>query len=184
MNYKNYFLILFVSLSVLSCKSDDDNAEEPSFLLTETNLAGNYNHTYFMSTKTVNGTFQGLPVTVTTTVTADTYDGELTIDANGTFDTSGAFRKITNKTDGTTTTNNEDIIILNDDGTFSLDANTSTIIFTGFNVPADPDDPNSFDNGIYSFSVFNENEIRLVQEYTVEVNDETTDYLVEIRFTR
>lgn len=177
MNYKNYFLILFVSLTVLSCKNDDDDAPA-SFLLTQENLAGNYDHTYFASTKVVNGFFQGAPVTLTTTVGADTYEGTLEISANGTFDTSGTFRKIiTEELAGGVPNTTETTRVLGEDGTYSLDANTQSIDFDGFN-------PINFDNGTYVFSLFNENEIRLTQEYTVEVGDETTDYMVEIRFVR
>ncbi|MBL4663748.1 MAG: hypothetical protein JKY22_09405 [Flavobacteriaceae bacterium] len=170
-------LLIFISiLTLVSCKKDDGGGED-SFLLSVENLIGSYDHTFFESNKVINGVFQGFPVTVTTTTTADTYDGEITFLEDGTFTTSGAFRKIITMTDGTNTTLTEVIRVLGESGSFTLDANEQTITLSGF-------DSDNFDNGTYIFIVFNENEIRLMQEYREETGDETTEYSVEIRFRR
>jgi hypothetical protein len=130
MKYKNYFLILFVSLTVLSCKKNDDDAPA-SFLLSQENLAGNYDLTFFGGNSEANSTFQGLPVTVTTTITADTYQTDVIFTAGGAVSIDGEFRTMTTITNGTQTETDTEIQVVNENGTYSLDANTQVLTMCG-----------------------------------------------------
>lgn len=175
MKISKILLVLFVSISVLSCKKDDDNTPEP-FVLNNTNIAGTHDLTYFTSSSETTITVQGVPLTVTTSTTADTYQATITFTAAGTYTLAGEFRTITTTTPGSTDPDIE-ILVWSETGTFQVNSNAQTLVLT--------ETGSTGDNLINMVTLFNETELRVTSEETyTEPNGGITTNMAELRFVR
>ena len=81
MKISKILLVLFVAVSVLSCKNDDDGVA--AFVLSNANIAGTHDLTFFTSNRMITGDVGGQTITVTTNTTADTYQTEVTFTEAG-----------------------------------------------------------------------------------------------------
>ena len=70
MKFSKILFLLVLTLSVISCKNNDDDTA--AFNLSNANVAGTHDLTYFTSNVTTTGSIGGQPITVTTNTTADT----------------------------------------------------------------------------------------------------------------
>jgi len=161
-----------LTISIVSCKSDDDG-DSNAYLLTNANLAGNYNIT--MLTFNIDQVFEfnGVPVTSNTTGVGDTFQVDFVFNENGTYTAQGQYRIVTNITVGGNTETDSEIIVLNENGSFQLNANNEKITFDG-----------DFADGTFDVSLFNQNEIRLTQTTSEVTSDGSIDTQAEIRMVR
>ena len=124
MKISKILLVLFVAVSVLSCKNDDDSVV--AFLLNNTNIAGTHDLTFFTSNVMITGDVGGQTITVTTNTTADTYQAEVTFTEAGTYTLSGEFRTTTTSSLGTPPV--VEIIVLNETGTYQVNDAAKTLV--------------------------------------------------------
>ncbi|GHC45377.1 hypothetical protein [Ulvibacter litoralis] len=161
--------VLFVALSIVSCKSDDDGANE--FVYNKANLEGTYSLNYFVSTEVETTIINGYEVATTTTSTGDTFQVDFIFSENGTYTVDGEFRETyTVVVNGETTEEDSQIIVIsNETAGYSVSASTSLLILDG---------------ETYQVTVFNENELQLRLEEASSSNGDTYLYTEELRFTR
>lgn len=176
MKISKILLILVLALSVVSCKKNDDNTVE-AFVLNNANIAGTHDLTYFTASSETTITVQGIPLTVTTSTTADTYQATITFTEAGAYTLDGEFRTITTITPGGGTPLIQ-IVTWNETGTFQANSNAQTIVLTETgSAPGD--------ELINMVTLFNETEFRVTSEETyTEPNGGTTTDMAELRFVR
>jgi hypothetical protein len=174
MKFSKILLLLVIAVSIVSCKSDDDGAVP--FNLSNANIAGTHDLTYFTASQVITGTVGGSPVTITSNTTADTYLAQVTFTEAGTYTLSGQFRTITTFSDGRP--QELDIIVLdNNTGTYQLNeaAQTLVLIDQGGSLS---------DSDINTVTLFNETELRITfGETYIEDGDEYVE-MQELRFVR
>ncbi len=174
MKLSKILLILFVSVSVLSCKKDDDS--KTSYTLNNANLAGDYDITYLKADVDQVVEINGVPVTSTIRAVGSVFQATVSFTENGTYTASGNYLLTTTVTAGGNSETDEEIITLDDSGTYSVDANSETISLSGATDIGD---------GTYEVTLFNEDEIRFVLEDSYSDTDgNTTDIRSEYRFRR
>jgi len=170
MKLSKILLILFVSVSVLSCKKDDDG--ESKFVLSNENVAGEHDLVFFKSTIVETTNVNGLDVVSTITSTGDTFDVEFDFNANGTYTASGLYR-IVSKTVVNGETTDEDAYIETIDisnGTFSATSSSSVMILDG---------------EAYEVTLFDRDELRIKYEDLItQQNGDTEMTTIEARFVR
>lgn len=176
MKLKNYLFIFVATLALVSCKSDDDNNQDTTFLLNSTNLAGTYELTFLESIEEETFLVNNVPVESRITTVGDTFQVDFVVNANGTFSTSGEYRStettVVGQADPVIDT---EIILLNETGTYVLNANNETLSLTSTG------DNESIQ---YSITTFNENEVRLLYEFSEIVNDLPYSTSTEIHLRR
>lgn len=167
-------LIFILTISVLSCKKDD-NGGVTAFLLTNENLAGIHALTFLSII--IDQTFEinGIPVTSHTTAVGDTFQVLFIFTENGTYTAEGEFRITTTTTVAGQTQTETEIIVLDDNGTYQLNTNAQTITING---------GGEFGSGVFDVTLFNETEFRLTQEMSDDSNNIITDTQSELRFIR
>ena len=147
-------LVLLVATTFIGCKSDDDNN---SFLLNAENIAGTYGISLLESSTNTTAEIAGIPVTATATVVGDTFQVDVTFNADGTYVAEGQYRITTTVTaDGMTETDTE-IIVLDETGSYTVNANNETISF---------DASTDFPSGVFNVTTFTENQLTLEQEFS------------------
>jgi len=167
-------LIFLLATSLLSCKKDDD-ANITVFLLSNKNLAGTHALTFLSVVIDQTFDINGIPVTSQTTVVGDTFQVLFIFAENGTYTAEGEFRiTVTTTVLGETRTETE-IIVLDENGTYQLNANAQTITIDG---------GGEYSNGTFDVVLFNETEFRITQELTDDSNNIITDTQSELRFVR
>lgn len=167
-------LIVLLVISVLSCKKDDDGSITV-FLLNNENLAGTHALTFLSVVIDQTFDINGIPVTSHTTVVGDTFQVLFVFAVNGTYTAEGEFRvTITTTVAGQSETETE-IVVLDENGTYQLNANAQTITIDG---------GGEFGNGTFDVILFNETEFRITQELTDDSNNIITDTDTELRFVR
>lgn len=124
-----YALALFISISIVSCGSDDDS---PSYELSTANIAGTHEMIAYESDSSTATIFNGSP----TVLESKTIEGETFTSATLAFSTSsytltGSYVQKTETVTTEETTNESAVKILNESGTFSLDTDDKTITFNG-----------------------------------------------------
>ncbi|MDX1462586.1 MAG: hypothetical protein R3359_05980 [Marinirhabdus sp.] len=172
---KTLLIAFLATATLISCKNDDDNNDD--FLLNNTNLAGTYDLTFLRADGTTTVEVQGIPVTATTESVGDTFQVTMDFNDNGTFVLDGQYRLVTTVTAaGQTETDSEILVIDNETGNYAIDANAQTITFSNTNQEG-------FD-AVWDVTLFNQSEVRLVNE-TSETNGQGTVMITtEIRFVR
>jgi len=174
MKLAKLFFFFLLTLSIVSCKKDDDSTEQ--FLLTKANLAGSHSLTYF--TVNIDQIFEinGIPTPSNISIIGDTFQVIFVFNENGTYTSSGQYRIVTTTTVGGNSETDSEIIVLDNSGTYQLDANTQTITFGGGN--------GNLGNGVFNVDLFNSSNIYLTQSLSQNINTIPTDSQTEIRFAR
>ncbi|MBX2828106.1 MAG: hypothetical protein KTR22_08080 [Flavobacteriaceae bacterium] len=173
MNYKKLLFILAITLTVVSCKKDDDG--DSTFLLSNENIAGTYDMTYFTVDIVTTTEVQGIPVTANTDIVGDTFQVVLVMNENGSLTIEGEYRVTTTVEVGGVSETDTEILVLDDSGTYSIDANNQTITISGLD---------GFEVGTYEVTQFTQSEIRMVEMLTEETQTESSDITTEMRFVR
>ena len=114
----------------------------------------------------------GISFTVPSTSEGSVFEVDTSFNENGTYTLSGHFL-LTTTIEGSETT--EDIIVLDENGTFQLNDAAKTITITS---------TEELLNGTFDVVLFTENELRMTNEETTIDGSITTDSVIEIRFTR
>ena len=174
MKLSKILLILILAATVVSCnKKDDDGAK--SFNLSLANLAGTYDLTFLnVSIESVQEV-SGIPVTSTVIAVGSVFDVDVVFTENGTYTAEGTYLLTTTVTVGGQTEVDEEIFVIDENGTFSLDANSETIQMSGAGDLA---------NGTLDVSLFSETQLRLTQEESTTTGDVMSDLMSEYRFVR
>ena len=127
-NLKKILFILMAVVTLVACKSDDDN-NEPTFLFSNTNLAGSHDLTFLNVNAEITDDVAGIPFTVLVTGNGNTFQTTMNFMANGTFVIDGEFAIATETTaDGTTTPGSIIIDLDNETGTYNIGTNANTKI--------------------------------------------------------
>ena len=168
-------IILFLlAVSVLSCSNDDDGGDEP-FVLNLTNLAGTYALNFFNVDLQQTIEFQGIPITSTTEIVGDTFQVELILNENGTYAIEGEYRITATTTVAGETETVSEIVTVDDSGNFVLDNDLETLTINSTNPLL---------NDVYQISLFNETQLNLIQEISLEEDGVTSELTSEQRYTR
>jgi hypothetical protein len=168
---KKIFLFSFIFL-MFACKSDDEGNQ---FLLSYENLAGLYDLVYLNGNIETTIEIQGIPVTAVTIIEGSTFQVDATFNQNGTYSLEGEYLVTITTTAGGSTETDSEIIVVDDTGTFQIDANEQTITITSSVDELD---------GTFDVTLFNENQLRLVQEESYTEGDASIDSIIEVRFVR
>lgn len=173
MNLSKILLVLFLSLSIVSCKNNDDDTV--LFVLSNTNLAGTHALTFFNVNLDQAFEINGIPVTSNTTVVGDTFQVTAVFGDNGTYTIAGQYRIVTTVTVAGMSETDTEIIVLDENGTYQISSNAETLTLSGLNDLGD---------GVFNVEVFNANELRLTQMISETAGGVTSDTTTELRFTR
>jgi len=165
-----YLFALLLIVSLASCNSDDDS--DTPYLLTSENFAGIYNFTFLFANNETTIEIGGVPQTIPSTSEGSVFEVEAIFNQNGTFSIVGQFLLTTTITGSDP---DEDIILLDENGTFQLNDSTKTIIISG---------AQELLNGTFNVTLFTENEIRMTKEETIVDGNITTDLVIELRFVK
>jgi hypothetical protein len=174
------FLILCIAVSITSCSSDDEN----SFELTAENFVSVYALTDYESdiTETATSSSGDVSTLSETEKEGDTYDTEVTLNADNTYTIDGSFR-IGSKTDNETET--FQTIILETTGTYSLNIISKTITLTE-TVTEEAVKGAGLVVGTFDIISFNENKLELEQTTTTaaSVGTNSISTVTEVTLTR
>ena len=168
---RKLFIISFVFL-IFACKSDDEGNQ---YLLSYENVAGLYNLVYLNGNIDTTVEVQGIPVTAVTTIVGDTFQVDATFNQNGTYSLEGEYRVTITTTAGGNTETDTEIVVIDDTGTYQIDANEQMITITS--------NLEEFD-GSFDVTLFNETQLRMVQEESTEADGAQIDSIIEMRFVR
>ena len=169
--YRKLIVFSFILL-LFACKSDDDGDQ---FLLTYANLSGVYDMVHFSGNIETTVEIQGIPVTAVTTIVGDTFQVDATFNQNGTYSIEGEYRVTITTTAGGNTETDTEIVVVDDSGTYQIDANDQTITITS--------DVDEF-NGTFDITLFNQTQLRIVKEESSIIDGSTVDSIIELRFVR
>jgi len=173
MKISKILLVLFVSISVLSCKKDDDG--DNSFLLSSANLAGTYSISSLNADTTITTVLAGIPISVVTNSVGSVFQIDIIFSDAGTYTVNGQYLLTSTTTgDGQTTTNSE-IIVLDETGSYQIDANAQTITFDG---------NSSLGSGALSISEFTQTQVRMMQSISESNNGITVESVTDILLVR
>ena len=174
MNLVKKIFVVMMIVSLAACKSDDDGAAQ--FLLTIDNLVGNHDITSYESYEEDTYIINNVPVVSTITTIGDTFQVTLKLNADQTYLLAGQFRITETTVVGNETLIDTEILVLNETGTFTVNANDLTITLI---------DGLGGDSQTWDVSLFNETQMNLTfQEAGNLDNDGTFEYNEEIRFIR
>jgi hypothetical protein len=177
MKISKILLVLFVAVSVLSCKKDD-GGDAVVYTLSSTNFADIYSLNFLEIRVSETVTFSnGTTSTSTTTTVGSVFqDAKFTMDADGTYTTEGLFNTVQTVVlaDGTTVV--DPIIIENamGSGTYNLNVASNILILT---------DENN-DVTIYEITLYSETEMRLFSESEFTLGNSAITSTSELRFSR
>ncbi len=168
-------LILFVAISLNSCS--DNGANEPSYILSNENIAGTYNFSSLVLDTTISTTTNGVTFDVgTRNDVGDTFQVNFDLTANGTFTILGALRivSVTRFVSGDKIDETK-IVNIDGSGNYTIDTVENTITFSG---------DNEYIKGTLNFEVFNETTFVLSQAETVKEGSNTLDILTKMTLVR
>lgn len=174
MKLSKILLILILAATVVSCNKKDDDGDG-GFTLSLANLAGTYDLTFLNVTIESVQEVAGIPVTSTVTAVGSVFQVEVIFTENGTYSAEGQYLLTTTVTVGGQTETDEEIFVINENGTYTLDANSETIQMSG---------AGDFANGTLDITLFNETQLRLSQEESIDTGDVMSDIMSEYRFVR
>lgn len=175
MKLSKTLLILVLALSVFSCNKNDDDGET-SFLLNRENLAGTHALT-FLTVDIVEMTeINGIPVTSTITAVGSTFQVDVIFNADGTYTAEGQYLVTTTVTVAGQTEVDTEIIVLDEGGTYSLNANDQTVFISGSG--------GEIGSGTFDVTVFNQTSFQFTQTESITQNGTTGEITSEYRFVR
>lgn len=169
-------LIFILSFSILSCNKNSDDDGGTSFLLSAENLAGTHALTFLDIDIEETTEINGIPVMSTITIIGSTFQVEMIFQENGTYSIEGQYLQTTTVTVAGQTETDTEIIVLDEGGTYSLDANEQTIFLSGSG--------GELEAGTFEVTVFNETDFRFVQHEEIVTTLTNTDIFSEFRFER
>ena len=188
MKTMKHILIAFMAVATLvACKGDDDSPEEAAFILTNSNLAGDYDLSFLTVNAEITQPIAGVPATAVINGQGDILQTTANFTNNGTFVLDGLYSiDTTVSINGGTPTETPVIVDLeNESGTYVIGGNADTIVFTGIaDVQINPTVAIDLFNGAWDVTLFNENEIRLQKMENTTIDNVDTVANVEIRFMR
>ncbi|WP_397445037.1 hypothetical protein [Polaribacter sp. R77954] len=153
-----YILVLVLSVSFFSC--GDDNSGNTVFTLSYANIAGTYEILSLEGEQNETATTNsGAVVNVfTSTIVADSFDDvNFTLNSDGTYTATGAYRIVINETpNGGTTTTDSEIEVFEASGTYTINNTTNTITFSPSN--------DEFVEGLFEVITFSETTFTITQE--------------------
>lgn len=175
MKLLKFILVLFIAASITSC--GDNNSDEPSFILTNDNLAGTYIINSFSAQAKVTSLVSGLPITVNSSSTGDSFQVNITFDVDGSYTVEGLYRVVTIlTTTGSKPFTSIEILETDDSGTYEIDSINGTITFTS--------SKGDLLKGTLNIVTFNETTINLTQEAEETDGDTTTSINANFSFIR
>ena len=169
-------LIFVLALSVISCNKKDDDGETNSFLLNAANLAGTHALTFLTINIEETTEINGIPVTSTITSVGSTFQVEIIFLENGTYTIEGQYLMTTTVSVAGQSETDTEIIVLDEGGTYSIDANEETIFVSGSG--------GELGSGTFDITLFNETDFRFTQTQVITTNGTTGDIVSEYRFKR
>lgn len=127
-----YFLVLFLAFNILGCDSSDN---EPIFVLSKANLIGTYSmESMTLNTKTTTEV-SGFPVVVNANSVGSLFQINLIFNSDDTYSIKGEYAvKTTTTSIGSSPIVNEQIIVIDEAGTYAVDNTDGTISFTNQNA--------------------------------------------------
>jgi len=176
MKSTKYLLIFILALTVVSCNKNDDDGESNSFLLTAANLAGTHALTFLTVDIEETTEINGIPVTSTITAVGSTFQVEIVFLESGTYTIDGQYLVTTTVTVAGQSETDTEIIVLDEGGTYSIDANAQTIFVSGSG--------GELGSGTFDITLFNETDFRFTQTETITANGISGDIVSEYRFER
>ena len=173
MKLSKIFLVLTLALAIVSCKNDDDGVVQ--FSLTNANLAGMHDLTFFEINADGNADVGGIPVPVNLTAVGDTFDVDFNFNSDGTYTAEGTYRLVTTISVAGVSETDSEIFVLDENGTFSTNANNQTLTING---------AGNLGEGVFNVTLFNETELRMTRDISQEIQGATVDGIAELRFLR
>jgi len=180
MRFFKFIIVLFISALITNCSSSD--SEEPTIILSNTNIAGSYGITNLNTEMKVTSVTQvggvSVPLDVaTSTSTGDTFQINFKLEENGSFEAEGQFRTISTVTPVTgNPVTDTSIIVVDASGTFNIDTTNNTINFSS--------SLGEFLSGTFDVVTFNETSLVLYQESEETEDSITTEMKTSISFER
>ncbi|APZ45912.1 hypothetical protein BW723_06205 [Polaribacter reichenbachii] len=171
-----FILLLFLSVSVLSCSDDED---APQFLLSNANIAGTYEIGSLTGEQKETATSsQGAEVDLaTSSIVGANFQVDLILTADGTFDAEGLYREIVTSTpNGGATTQTEELLSVDTEGTYQINTLNNTISFN----PTTGD----FLAGTFNIEAFTQTFVSIMQESETAEGSNTIYKTLNIGFTR
>ena len=172
-------ITLFISALFINCSND---VEEPTIILSKTNIAGSYTITNLTtdakvtSLTDVGGVLVPLDV-ATSTSNWDTFQIDFKLEEEGTFKAEGLFRTISTVTPVVGNPVSETSILdIDASGNFTLDTTNNTINFSS--------SVGEFLSGTFDIVTFNETSLVLYQEAEETEDSITTEMKTSISFER
>ena len=170
------FVWLLASVALVSCGSDDDN-NTPSFELTSETIQGEFTmNDYFINT-TTNTIVSEVDVEVIVEETDSNLENVVLNLSGGSYTTSGFIRRDI-ETGGELTTDDETILADNS-GTYTLDVEEETITFTSDDITAD-----FVLIGMYSIESISTSKLEIEKSETTVDGDATTINTESFSFER
>lgn len=158
--FKNTLLLLFISISLMNCGSDDSN---PAYNLSKENLLGVYELTAYESERVTETTFETSTIVVQTqTISSDSFDDvEITFLENNGYTFIGGYRNLIETTSDNGTSNDIEIVNVDEFAIYTIDTTDETIIFNGIEL-----------NGEYNVDVFTSSALVLSKLNSVETDED------------
>jgi hypothetical protein len=172
MNFSKILFLLVIAVSVVSCSSDDDTVP---FNLSNTNIAGTHALTFFTVSVDQSVEVNGMPETTNTSIIGDTFEVTAVFGDDGTYTIAGQYNIVSTTTVGGISTIDEDTVVLDEIGSYEIDAVEQTISLSGLS---------NFGDDTFEVTLFNETEFRLSQETIATSPDLTFATSSELRFVR
>lgn len=176
MKVYKFIAILFLTFALTNCTSSDN---EPVFVLSKDNLIGLYNiETLTIKTKTTT-IVSNFPVIVNANAIGSLFQVDLVLKSDDTYTLKGEYVVNTTITSpGSSPVKNEEILTIDEAGTFAIDNTDNTLIFTNQNA--------TFLSGKLSVSGFSETKLSLAQitEETISATNTTIEIDSKISFIK
>tara|TARA_B110000003_G_scaffold172618_1_gene172219 strand:- start:61250 stop:61780 length:531 start_codon:yes stop_codon:yes gene_type:complete len=170
-----FILSLLMLVTLNSCT---DNTSDTQLDLSNENIAGIYNISSLNIDTETSATTSGITVTVlNTSSTGDTFQVEFIFNEDGTYMLSGQLRIVSTITPiGESPVTDEEIIVVNDAGTYSINATDNTISFMT--------QDNAFVEGTFNVSVFNNTTVSLNQQVEETMGELSSDINMNVSLER
>lgn len=165
-----------ITIALTSCGDDNENSD---LLLTNSNLAGSYTIESLTGeeNETATSTSGAVVDLATSYLLGDTFQVNLQINVNGTYQISGLFREVKTTTpNGGATTEVSSILTTDTNGTYQLNGIENTITFTAEN--------GSFLSGTYTVNALTQNRCSISKTSTETQGSNTITSKIIIDFLK
>jgi hypothetical protein len=171
-----YILVFFLSVSFFSCS--DDSSNEPAFVLSNANIAGNYDINNLSISTDITTTSNNISIPVATASTnGNLFKVDVVLNVNGTYTMKGSYTTVYElKPVVGDAVKTEDIIIIDNSGNYTINTTNNTITFSNALV-------NDL-SGTLEVKVFNQTSFSLFQEKDVPIGNNIEKVTTNIGFTR